>query len=84
LSLSPFGVFSLLLVAWIGQRELIKVAAHDLNYRFIAYVFSGAEFPWSYLDQGRVIRRAFFPVKITTTYYNERYEEVTRADRPGR
>jgi hypothetical protein len=70
--------------AWIGQRELIKVAAHDLNYRFIAYVFSGAEFPWSYLDQGRVIRRAFFPVKITTTYYNERYEEVTRADRPGR
>jgi hypothetical protein len=66
------------------QHWVIKDAAHDFNYHFIRYVFSDTQFPWSYLEQGRVITRCLYPVKITTTYYDAKYNEVTQADKPGR
>ena len=68
----------------IFQRMVIKVSADDFNYRFRNYVFFDSKFPWGFLVQGRVINRCFYPVKITTTFYNAQFQEVTQADKPGR
>lgn len=74
------GVVALFFV----QRELARVAAPDFEYQFGAYVFSGEEFPFGDIAQGRVLHRVLFPVKITRTFYNARFEEVSRATEPGR
>lgn len=78
------GVALMLLTGAIVQYMVIWGAADDLNYRFTRYVFYGSEFPWGYLEQGRVVTRVFFPVRINVTFYDAQYHEVTRADKPGR
>jgi pimeloyl-ACP methyl ester carboxylesterase len=78
------GVLVVLLGAVMFQLWVIRAAAVDLNFKFIAYTFSETKFPWGYLDQGRVIKRCLFPVRITTTFYDGKYNEVTQADKPGR
>jgi len=78
------GAASFVLAAFIFQLQVIKIAAPDLDYRFLYNVFSDSQFPWSYLDQGRVISRYLFPVRIKITYYDAQYNEVTEADKPGR
>jgi acetyl esterase/lipase len=78
------GAASLFLAALVFQQIVIRDAAQDFKYRFISYVFFDTKFPWSYLDQGRVISRFLFPVKVTTTFYDAQYREVTEADKPGR
>jgi acetyl esterase/lipase len=78
------GALSLLVVMVVLQYAVIRDSARDLNYKFAAYVFSDSTFPWSYLDQGRVIKRCLFPVRITTTFYDSQYNVVTQADKPGR
>jgi acetyl esterase/lipase len=77
------GVLVFLGLAFV-QYLVIRVSADDLTYRFSNYVFSDSEFPWGDFEQGRVIRRCLFPVKTTVTFYNAQYQEVTRADKPGR
>ena len=75
----------LTLLGWLAAQHLvIKAAASDLTYRFSRCVFSEPEFPHGDLDQGRVVRRCLFPVRITTTFYDAQYREVTRAEQPGR
>ena len=74
----------MLLAAFFFQLWVIRVSAHDIGYRFRVYVFPGSEFPWGYIDQGRVINRCLFPVRVTTTFYDAQYNVVTQADKPGR
>jgi acetyl esterase/lipase len=78
------GVILMLLAAGIYQHEVITASADDLEYHFSKYIFSQPEFPWGDLVQGRVVRRALFPVKIAVTFYDVHYTEVTQADKPGR
>jgi pimeloyl-ACP methyl ester carboxylesterase len=78
------GVVLTLLALAVLRHLAIEAAADDLNYRFSQYVFSESEFPSGDLDQGRVVRRCLFPVRITTTFYNAQYQKVTQAEKPGR
>jgi predicted esterase len=78
------GVGVMAVVLFFAQRQMARVAAPDLEYDFALYVFSGDEFPFGDLAQGRALRRLLFPVKITRTFYNAQFEEVTRPDKPGR
>ena len=66
------------------QQWVIRASIDDFDYKFGKYVFSETEFPWGYLVDGRVIKRCLFPVKITTTFYDAQYNEVTEAAKPGR
>jgi len=78
------GVGSLFLALVIAQHLVIEASAEDLTYQFDTYVFYTPQFPHGDLEQGRVVRRCLFPVKITTTFYDAHYHEVTQADQPGR
>jgi len=78
------GAFVVLLGGLAFQLWVIRDAANDLSYHFIAYVFDGTKFPMGYLDQGRALNRVFYPVKITTRFYDVKYNEVTEAAQPGR
>ena len=78
------GTIVTLLALLAVQQLIIRGAASDLTYRFSECVFSESEFPPGYLEQGRVVSRCLFPVRITTTFYDAKYHEVTRADQPGR
>lgn len=78
------GVVLMLFAGAVIEYVVIRGAAHDLSYRFTRYVFSDSKFPWGYLEQGRVVTRAFFPVKLNITFYDAQYHEVTEADKPGR
>jgi acetyl esterase/lipase len=68
----------------VFQQMVIRNAAGDFEHRFRTCVFYQTQFPWSYLVEGRVITRFLFPVKVTTTYYDAQYNEVTEAAKPGR
>ena len=78
------GVLVVLLGVLAFQLRIIRASANDLDYRFIQYVFDGTSFPMGYLDQGRALKRLFYPVKITTTFYDAKYNLVTEAAQPGR
>jgi acetyl esterase/lipase len=78
------GAVLVVIAGIIFQILVIRNAAPDLDYRFGKYVFADKEFPWSYLDQGRVLTRFLFPVRIKVTYYDAQYHEVKQADKPGR
>ena len=78
------GALVVLLSVLAFQLWMIRVAANDLDYRFAKYVFSDTKFPWSYLAQGRALDRVLFPVRITTKFYDAKYNEVTEAAQPGR
>ncbi len=82
------GFFAGALVVLLGvaffQLWVIRESANDLDYKFAQYVFGGTTFPWSYLDQGRALNRVFYPVRITTKFYDAKYNEVTEASQPGR
>jgi predicted esterase len=71
-------------VLFVAQRALVRVVAPDLDYQFAQYVFSGDEFPFGDLAQGRAMHRFLFPVRISTTFYNAQFQPVTRPDQPGR
>jgi pimeloyl-ACP methyl ester carboxylesterase len=78
------GLVGALLAFLVFQQIVIRTAADDFSYRFRKYVFYEPQFPWGYLDQGRVITRFLFPVKVTTTFYDAQYNVVTQAEKPGR
>ncbi|MCE0523940.1 MAG: dienelactone hydrolase family protein [Methylacidiphilales bacterium] len=78
------GVLLAFFALVVVQYLVIRVSADDLGYRFGKYVFDGPRFPKGDLEQGRVVRRCLFPVKVTVTFYNAQYQEVTQADKPGR
>ena len=78
------GVVLMILLGLGFQQYVIRVSAHDLAYHYTRYVFSDAEFPWSYIEQGRVVKRTLFPVHVTITYYDADYNVVTTAEKVGR
>jgi pimeloyl-ACP methyl ester carboxylesterase len=78
------GIVLMFLALVTFQHVVIKAAADDLDYHFINYVFHDSKFPWGYVDQGRVVTRCLFPVKVTVSFYDAQYHEVTQADTPGR
>lgn len=66
------------------QRVVTEEVADDLSYRFAPYVFHGTIFPFGYLDQGQLVHRLLFPVRVATRFFDASYNEVTQADKPGR
>ena len=77
------GVLALLALFLI-ERQLVAPVAADLSYHLETCVFGGEDFPGGDIDNGRLVRRGLDPVKITTTFYDAQYREVTRAEKPGR
>jgi hypothetical protein len=62
----------------------IKKYASKLIYRFEPCVFSTAEFPPGSLLEGDKIQAVLGQTRVETTFYNEKFEEVKKADTPGR
>jgi len=62
----------------------IKQMGHDLIYGFGQGVFTDKEFPGGGFGQDAFVRRFFAPLKVTTKFYDAQYNEVTRAEKPGR
>jgi acetyl esterase/lipase len=78
------GAILTLATLFVVQRLLVAPVADQLSYHFSTSVFGQASFPGGGLDNGRLIRRALLPVKITTRFYDGQYREVRQADQPGR
>jgi hypothetical protein len=78
------GVALMILALVLAQQRLIRDIEPDLSFRFSSYVFDGTEFPQGDFEQGRLVHRSLFPARFTTTFYNAEYQQVTRADKPGR
>lgn len=74
------------LASWMHAKGLLQIQtlADDLDYRMSPCVFYEPEFPHGGFDQDAIMRRFFDPIKITTTFYDSQYHEVTKADKPGR
>jgi predicted esterase len=62
----------------------LKKLANKLAYAFEPSVFSSAEFPPGAVLGDEKVRAALGDVQAVTTFYNEKFEEVKRADAPGR
>jgi hypothetical protein len=78
------GATLTLLALFLSQRFATAPVVGELTYHFYTCVFDGSDFPGGDLDNGRALRRAMLPLKITTTFYDGHYREVTQADHPGR
>ncbi len=78
------GAVVALLGLFLVARWSMAAVAKNLSYHLYTCVLDGADFPGGDLDDGRLIRRAFVPVKITTTFYDAGSHEVSRAEKPGR
>jgi hypothetical protein len=78
------GIVVMLGAGAVLQLLVIRNAAPELDYHFTRYVFSKNEFPWGFLDQGRTIKRCFFPVDVKVTFYDAQYNVVKEATKPGR
>ena len=74
-------VFFALLVV---RQRAVNGVEYEFTPRFDHYVFAGPDFPQADFAMGRTVHRLLFPTKITTTYYDAGYNEVTRAEKPGR
>jgi hypothetical protein len=86
-----FGILGFVLGFVLAVLALVVVrqyALRDVEYefspRFDQYVFSGPDFPKSDFEMGRTVHRLLFPTRLTTTFYDAHYQEVQRADQPGR
>jgi pimeloyl-ACP methyl ester carboxylesterase len=78
------GVVLVLLALFVVRQRAIHAVEYELNARFDHYVFAGPEFPQADFEMGRTVHRLMFPTRITTTFYDGAYNEVQRADKPGR
>jgi pimeloyl-ACP methyl ester carboxylesterase len=78
------GAVLAVLALFLLARWTMAAVAKNLSYHLYTCVLDGADFPGGDLDDGRLIRRALVPVKITTTFYDAGYHEVSRAEKPGR
>jgi hypothetical protein len=78
------GALLVVLALVVLQQRVIRDFEPDLAFHFGHYVFNGTEFPDGDFDAGRLVRRTLFPARFTTTFYNSQYQEVKRADQPGR
>jgi predicted esterase len=61
-----------------------KKLLNKLVYQIEPSVFTSKDFPAGAFQQDAMVRSALGPVQVTTTYYNEKFEEVKQADTPGR
>jgi hypothetical protein len=78
------GVILVLAAVLVVQQRVIHDVEPDLSFRFDTYVFDGPDFPKCDFDSGRLVHRALFPARYTTTFYDAHDQEVTQADKPGR
>jgi hypothetical protein len=73
-------VLALLVVRHVG----IAPIAGQIGYHFDTCVFGANEFPGGDLDNGRLLRRALLPVRVTIRFYDVDFHEVREAAKPGR
>ena len=78
------GVVLIMLALVIVRQRAVHDVEYELSARFDRYVFDGPEFPQGDFEMGRLMHRLLFPTRFTTTFYDARYQEVKRADQPGR
>jgi pimeloyl-ACP methyl ester carboxylesterase len=85
-ALAAFVLGALAAVAALLVLQHLQMAAvvDDIGYHFDTCVFGANDFPGGDLDNGRLIRRAFVPVRVTTRFYDSQFHEVTAATTPGR
>jgi len=78
------GVILVMLALVIVRQRAVHGVEYELSARFDRYVFDGPEFPQGDFEMDRLVHRLLFPTRFTTTFYDAHYQEVTRADQPGR
>jgi hypothetical protein len=78
------GAVLIILAFVIVRQHAIHDVEYELSARFDRYVFDGSDFPKGDFQMGRIVHRLLFPTRFTTTFYDAHYQEVKRADRPGR
>lgn len=61
-----------------------KKLVGKLVYHFEPCVFSTREFPSGSFQQDEMAQKVPGPVRVETTFYNEKFAEVKEADAPGR
>ncbi len=78
------GVTLAALAAVVVQQRIIRDIKQDVAFRFDRYVFDEAEFPSGDFEAGRLVHRFLFPARFTITFYDAHYNEVAKAEKPGR
>jgi pimeloyl-ACP methyl ester carboxylesterase len=79
--LGALGAIAALLV--IQHAQMAPIAG-GITYHFDTCVFGTNDFPGGDLDNGRLLRRALVPARVTTRFYDSHFQEVTQAATPGR
>jgi hypothetical protein len=78
------GALGAVVALLVLQHLQMAAIADKLTYHFDTCVFGTDDFPGGDLDNGRLIRRALVPVRITTRFYDAQFHEVTQAETAGR
>jgi len=82
------GFFIGLVVATAGvflaRPLLVAPIANQVTYRFETCVFGTPEFPDGDIENGRLLRRALMPVRVSTRFFNAQFQEIKEATPPGR
>jgi predicted esterase len=71
----------------LTRKEVLQdmqTRADAMKCYFSQYVFTGTNFPPFQFQQEDALRDYFKPFEVKTTFYNAQYEEVKKADKPGR
>jgi pimeloyl-ACP methyl ester carboxylesterase len=79
-----FGALAVVATLLVFQRTQMAPIAGEIAYHFNTCVFGTDDFPGGDLDNGRLLRRALVPVRVTPRFYDAHFHEVTQATAPGR
>ena len=78
------GVAGAVAALLVLQHMQMAAIENQVTYHFETCVFGTNEFPNGDLDNGRLIRRALVPVRVSTRFFDAQFREVTEAVAPGR
>jgi len=78
------GMALVVLAFLVVRQRVIRDVQPDVFFQFNTSVFNGPEFPTGGFESGRMVHRFMFPARFTIKFYNAQYQEVTRAEKPGR
>ena len=78
------GILGTVIVIAMVVRGQVAQIADEVDYHFHTCVFGKPEFPDGDIDNGRLLRRALVPVKVSIRFFDSQFNEVKEADKPGR
>ena len=78
------GAIAVLICLLIFQSAEIAPVLDQAEFHFQTCVFNGPNFPKGDLDNGRLLRRALLPSRVSVRFFDRNFREVTHATEPGR